>query len=849
MNQEKYSGNSGRELLWAFGLPAAIFLLLLLRYGIVPFGGKTLLTSDLDTQYIEFMAEYRRVLLGKGSFFYSWHAGLGMNFTALIAYYLASPFNFLLPLFSENQLPLAVSVITTMKLGCAGAAFACFLHKRFGSGGYGVPLFSAFYALNAWVLAYSFNIMWLDSLIWLPLLCAGIENMLKNRRSGMAVLIPLFALSFLSQFYMAYMTGAFCALYFLGRLFVRKLSVRECLIHSSRFTICVMTAAGLSVFLLLPTFFVLKNNMGLLGQQFPKAAGNYPFFEIIRKFFIGSFDGIKDSLPHIYCGIPALVGILLFFSAKKGNAREKTASGLICVLLLISFWFAPLNFIWHAMDHPSWFPYRYAFLLCFHVLVCAYEGFSSTKDENCPPWIWIVCTLLLIAASIGISSEEILFPAINALFLAAYAMWFYFFRGRKNMPASSALIIALCCAELLVSSGLTIKAFVPGYTAQEDYQAFHGHYRGLSEEVSPAKDTFYRMEKTAFRNYNDAIGIGLPGMSHFSSTASTRQSEYLKRLGFNCYATWCTYQGASGAADAMLRIRYEFGPDGKSDSIREGEDIWEHPAQFPLFFFAPDAYARYNFFSDSVNKVMRQNDLLKLLDSQTTDDYYQELPVQIIHAENLETDPKGGYLRVDPDAPAYLDIMIRTEPGRSAYLSVPGAGLKYNIYIEESHQVFYAGRDYTSFLICLDPYVHDGKVNVRIETTTDSLLEGIAAYALDTDRLLSLTDRINTEAPAMTRTSETSFLLKSPAADTDRLVVSSIPFDAGWQVKADGKTLPLKMIHDSILGFVLPAGCETVIVSFRPYGWSKGICLSIFALLLWAVVVFYEKRSNRTVNK
>ena len=112
------------DLLLAFLLPAAIFLVILLRYKILPFGDLTLLYSDLDSQYIEFMAEYRRILLGEGSFSWSWHAGLGLNFLAVIAYYLASPFNFLLILFPENGLPLAVSIITILKLGCAGASFA-----------------------------------------------------------------------------------------------------------------------------------------------------------------------------------------------------------------------------------------------------------------------------------------------------------------------------------------------------------------------------------------------------------------------------------------------------------------------------------------------------------------------------------------------------------------------------------------------------------------------------------------------------------------------------------------------------------------------------------------------------
>ena len=341
------------DLLSAFLLPAAVFLLLLWKNRILPFGETTLLFSDLDSQYIEFMAEYRRILTGEGSLFYSWHAGLGMNFIALIAYYLASPFNFLLVLFSESRLPLAVSLITVLKLGCAGAAFARFLQVRFRGNGFWIVLFSACYALNAWALSYSFNIMWLDALILLPLLCAGTERLIRRERYATSVLIPLFALSFLSQFYMAYMTGVFCALYFITRMITRKTSLKEWLFQAVRFGICAGIAAGLSAVLLVPTFFVLKNNMGLMGQEFPRGSLSFPFPEIFRKFFIGSFDGIKDCLPHIYCGLPALIGLVLYFSGKTIPKREKIVSALTGVFLLCSFWFRPLDFLWHAMDHPT----------------------------------------------------------------------------------------------------------------------------------------------------------------------------------------------------------------------------------------------------------------------------------------------------------------------------------------------------------------------------------------------------------------------------------------------------------------------------------------------------------------
>ena len=556
------------NLLLAFLLPAAIFLVILFRYKILPFGNLTLLYSDLDSQYIEFMAEYRRILLGEGSFSWSWHAGLGLNFLAVIAYYLASPFNFLLILFSENGLPLAVSIITILKFGCAGASFAFFLQEHCGKEDRLIPIFAACYALSAYALGYAFNIMWLDALIWLPLLCAGIDCLLTSDKKGMALLTLLFALSFLSQFYMAWMTGAFCTLYFLSRILIKQISFRNFLLKALQFALCVGIAAGLSAFLLLPTFFVLKNNMRSFGQAFPETEGLFPFLQILQKFFPGSFDGIKDCLPHIYCGIPALIGLILYFTCRQVPVRERIVSGLTGAFLLFSFWFSPLDFLWHAMDHPNWFPYRYAFLFTFWILSLAYEGFVKVEKKRDILTACAFCLVIFTLSGVfsGKGNSSMIF--VNLLFLALYTGT-VFIKQKRSLCFGVILF-----AELLINGLMVISNFTGGYTHIEDYRDFHEHYRQLTENVLPSGSDFYRMEKGEVRNYNDPLGIGFPGVSHFSSTASTRQAEFLKRLGFNCYATWCTYEGSTAVTDALLRIRYEFGKTGKQGNTAAGDEIY-----------------------------------------------------------------------------------------------------------------------------------------------------------------------------------------------------------------------------------------------------------------------------------
>lgn len=825
-------------LLSAFLLPAVIYSLLLLHYQILPFGQTTLLFSDLDTQYIEFMAEYRRVLLGEGSFTWSWHAGLGMNFIALIAYYLASPFNFLLPIFSENRLPLAVSVITVLKLGCAAMAFAGYLLNLNKKRTEYIPLIAACYALSSYAIGYTFNIMWLDAMIWLPLICTKIDRMLTTRK-GMTALTLVLWLSFLSQFYMAWMTGAFALLYFLTQNIRHKCSIQNFLRNLLRFFICVGIAAGMSAFLLLPTFFVLKNNMGLLGQEFPDFSGQYPFLDIFQKLFIGSFDGIKDCLPHVYCGLFVLIGTICYFLHKEISLRNKIISGLVLILLLVSFWFAPLDFLWHAMDHPSWFPFRYAFIFCFWMASLAYEGISTNQADRNPVSSWM--STVLCATGIFIISllstkeknpESIL---LNCGFLAAYAV-LLFSKGRKG---KTGILLILISAELFVNGASIMRDFRYSHTNNSDYVSFHEHYRKIMSPRMPQAYEFFRMEKGTYRNYNDALGVGYPGVSHFSSTASTRQSEFLKRLGFNCYATWCTYEGATSATDALLGIRYEFQNFGKQDSIRAGEETWEHPSRFPLFFFTDENFARYDFYRET-DAISRQNDLLKLLSGDPETDFFEPYSYRITQVQNLTPDGENDYYKTDPAADAYIEIEVEPAANKSLYLFLPDASLTHTVIINETNELMNGNRDYAPFPICLDPYSGSGTIHIRINAVREKLPGKIEVYVLDTEKIKTLSDKINHSAPQMVKNGNTTFRLTTEPADEERLVVSSIPFDAGWQVHIDGQRKPIKMIHNSMTGFVLPASSDEAIITYHAYGLKEGTILSVCSGILFIIMLWVE---------
>lgn len=92
--------------------------------GVYPFGNSTILNIDLGQQYVDFLAWAKNTLLyHPEQIFYSFNKSLGGDMVSVWAYYLFSPFNLLLLLFPQPQIPLRIAVITLLRYGFMGLSF------------------------------------------------------------------------------------------------------------------------------------------------------------------------------------------------------------------------------------------------------------------------------------------------------------------------------------------------------------------------------------------------------------------------------------------------------------------------------------------------------------------------------------------------------------------------------------------------------------------------------------------------------------------------------------------------------------------------------------------------------
>ena len=92
-------------------VPALVMLWAYASLGFAPWGDKTVLISDMSTQYVEFFCA-----LKNGDLFFSWSKALGTGYIGVISYYVSSPLSLLTLLCPNEEMPMGLMLLTVLKI-------------------------------------------------------------------------------------------------------------------------------------------------------------------------------------------------------------------------------------------------------------------------------------------------------------------------------------------------------------------------------------------------------------------------------------------------------------------------------------------------------------------------------------------------------------------------------------------------------------------------------------------------------------------------------------------------------------------------------------------------------------
>ncbi len=807
----------GDGLAAAFFVPVIIMLIIFAQRGIFPFGEESFLRTDMYDQYATFFSEFQHKLTSGGSLLYSWNVGMGVNFSALYAYYLASPLNWLVALCPKSMVIEFMTYSIVLKIGLSGLTMAWYLRKHCKTMDFGIAFFGIFYALSGYMAAYSWNIMWMDCILLFPIIVLGLERLVHGGK-GLLYCVTL-GLSILSNYYISIMTCIFLVLYFAALLVLEEeMGWEKFVSRVFQFAVYSLLAGGLAAVVLLPEIYVLQSTAS--GDvNFPKTFTEYfPIFDMIARH-IGNVEteiGL-DHWPNLYCGVAVLMFFLLYLGCSRIRAKEKVVVCTILLFFLASFSINVLNFIWHGFHYPNSLPARQSYIYIFLVLFACYRAYMYLEEM---PWKHVTAAfggavVFVLMAQKLVERDHFHFIVFYAaiLFLALYLGVIYLYRkGPKYRGRAIMCAMAVVAIEAAVNTTVTSVTT----TSRTAYMNDNEEVERLVASVQP-NSTFFRVEKVTRKTKNDGAWMHFPSVSLFSSTANADLTRLFKKLGCESSTNAYSITGSTPLVDSLLSVKYGLysqqpDPTGMRTVIGQDGETWlcENNYTLPLGFLVPlefeDTWNRdlgnpadvQNSLADAAGAAQVLNLVLDTVNNGKTISFYPEI---------------GGEYYAYVGNKAIEKVTVSTWKGTKTLNNVDRGYLVDLGYCAAGEEVTLTAED-TSEELWADVY----------HFSEEGLKEVYEKLSATSWNLISWTD---ITLDGTMSCPESGFML------------TTIPYDEGWTIQVDGVAQPAQKMLDAFIGVRLTPGSHRVSMSYEPQGLRLGWMMTLGSgvILLLIVVI------------
>ena len=860
-----------RFVLLAFGASAALMLIVYLCTQVFPFGGNTMLRMDLYHQYGPLFSELYDKIFSKGSLQYSWESGLGSCFLGNYFNYLSSPIGAIVVFFGHSHVPEAIAAMLVIKTGLAASTFTWYLKKSQHSQSPASLAFGILYSFCAYMLAYYWNIMWIDAMVLLPVILLGIERIIKNGKVGLY--IGALALSLFSNYYTSYMLCIFAVIYFIYYSIIsdceKGKAVKRFFKSGFRFAAASLLAAGLMAFALIPTYKVLQSCSATSGS-FPEEIKTYfTFFDFFANHFGSLSTTIRSSgddvLPNVYCGVLTMILAVLYFFTKSISKKEKFATIGLLAVFYVSFNFNFLNYIWHGMHFPNDLPYRFSFMYSFILLIMAYKTFLRLKEFSSrqvglagAALVFFVFIVEKIKSK-NVGDGTIYFTLVFCVF---YVLLMTVFKDKRYLKGSLAVLLCICvCSEVIICD---VSAF-PNSITRESYEGDYDEFRQGKDYIDTVeKDKFYRMELSYLRTRMDNCWFGYNGVSVFSSMAYERLAKLEDHLGLmsnriNSY----TYAPQTPVYNLMHAIKYVVNNTTpnilnskyyQSLTSTDKFQAYSNNYYLPLAYCVDSAVENWNFEKDLTNPdpFAVQNDFFKKATGEKNDVFVREA-FEYINYMNVEPFTEGldqgdfyfskndseadgsatFHLTTKADGNYYVYFYVDGADSKEITVNTPGGTITKSLTQDSLFDIgnFEKGQSIT--------------VNVPFEKDEGSLK--LHVYRINDEVFQSGYKKLSANTLELTDFSDTAFSGKF-TAEKDCILYTSVPYDEGWSITLDGQKVSsddIVKIGDALIGVKVKKGSHEISFKFETQGLMTGAAISFFSLavlILLAIIMLIKKR-------
>lgn len=799
-------------------------------------------TTDWFSQHIIYPDYFRKLFYETGNLFpnFAAHIGAGQNIYHFSYYGLLNPIymiSYLFPFIKMMDYLMIVSILSLLASVCL-----CYfwLKKHFNKR---ISFVSTilFLCASPFIFHFHRHLMFVNYMPFLLLALLGVERHFEKKKSGLLV-FGIFMMIMTSYFYSV---GGLLAItlyditYYLKT--VEKVTLKNFFQEGIKFAFPIILGIGLSMVLLLPTIYVILN-----GRTDSNTTVTLTEL-LLPNIQMGNLLYSTYSL-----GLTSIAFLSLVFNLidKRKESRFLTLS--LIILLIVPIFAYLLNGMLYIRA-KVFIPFLPLFILEIAYLFYRIEN----KEAYYLPSLLFSFLVILVVLLKGYNDVRFLIDltiTVGAIFL------FLFFRKKTLLYAP--LVIFSIILSICTNYG-------EGYVTFKEYQTINKKdHLDLIEETTKNDTSFYRMNhyyyvsKTINKVYNmDYYSTSLYSSTYHDGYKDFFQNEFRNSLSLRNILDLANtknglfnmYMGVKYfVTEDSVPIGYEKVKDQNKVSLYENKDV------LPIGYASSKISSLKEYENTSypynienlyqtivVDKTVEKSFEHKIKEvslNYSVENNDLEIKKQengyLIHSKkknklrlNLEESIENQFL--------FIQFDLKTVPScTTGDISIKINGERNKLTCAE--WTYYNENESFEYVVSSNEAI----TTLEIEFTKGEFdIQNIKTYLLDYSEIQKRRSEIDEFVISKEKTKGDKISGHIDVKE-DGYFILNIPYDSGFEVKANGEKVSTEVVNYTFLGFPLQKGSYDIDITYQAPFQKEGMILSIISLGLCGCMLLIQNKKR-----
>ena len=518
-------------------------------------GNGSILAGEAGNIYYEMYAELWNKVHNGGSLFFTWNAGLGIDFLVNLFYYLMSPFTLIVLIFPKNMISNVLQFIMIMKWSLIAVTMLYYLlhtkHNQLRERKKLVCVVLALaYSMGNAVISGLSHVAWLDVMIIFPLLLLLVEKLPEGK--GFKRFYLLVFLGLVWNFQTAIPMMIFLTVWFGMHYGLVKERTPKCII---KYIYCLIAACMSDLLIIVPCVSANINHGGMIvwsnALEYAKT-WKMTIVDFFQRFFVCDSLLMSQQLqPMLYCGVVTVAVALLYLFVPVSKV-EQVVCTILGVLLCFGFMFGGAGLLWYGYIGNFTQRSGFAFLLTFLLVYMAMQVLA--RLESLRKWNLLVSMFVCVGGiAIGFFKAKAFldfYVYLASLMLIVLILLLLFFFCKKSILYKNMLVVfsLLCMGEVLLNAYYQLGEYNM-YPMEESYYNQQSEVLANSLKMNPGERL---ISEQTLPNYGMVLEV--PNMAVELENVDTRMINLTKGLG-------CAYSddrymcGGSPLVNFMFNIK------------------------------------------------------------------------------------------------------------------------------------------------------------------------------------------------------------------------------------------------------------------------------------------------------